>query len=313
MGILLRTPHRDPDIAIDLGTALTRIASGSLSRLVVPTRVAGRHVVRSGAIADADAAVELLHPLLSRVRKFGVLRPHAVTCAPSDASDEELDTLRECVANAGAATVDIVPEILAAAIGAGMDVSSRYAGMIVDIGEGITECAIIRSGTIIEKQVARVGCSDLRRQVLHAVLSMTGRHVPDAEAERIMREAGVAGKQGSIRILFAGCGDHAEAYGSVTMPGERLQEELKPVIDRITGIASSLLDSLAPKVGCQVIDSGICLSGGGALLRGMRPHLEKLTGISVTSPARPLDSVVSGAREMLPVMSVISRTMRKLN
>ncbi len=313
MGILLRTPYRDPDIAIDLGTALTRIASGSLSRVVVPTRVAGRPVMRSGAIADTGAAVELLHPLLSRVRKFGVLRPHAVACAPSDATDEELDTLRECVAKAGAATVIIVPEILAAAIGAGMDVSSRYAGMIVDIGEGITECAVIRSGTIIEKNAARVGCSDLRRHVMQAVMSMTRLHVPDAEAERMMREAGVAVKKGSLRILFSGCSGLPHAHGSLSIPGQRIHEEMEPVIAGITGVVSSLLGSLTPSVSCQVIDSGICLSGGGALLRGMRIHLEKLTGIPVTSPARPLDSVVAGAREMLPVMSLVKRQMRKLH
>lgn len=313
MAIHLHTSYRDPDIAIDLGTALTRIASGSLSQTVVPSKVGGRPVLRSGTIANADDAVELLRPLLLRVRKFGVLRPHAVACAPSDATGEELETLRECVMKAGAATVVIVPEILAAAIGGGMDVSSHYAGMIVDIGEGITECAVIRAGKIIEKHTRRVGCFDLRRHVLQAVSSMTKLHVPDAEAERLLRETGIAGKQGALRIFFTGCSGHGARHGTVSVAGERIHEEIEPVIASITGVVTSLLDALSPDVGCQIIDSGICLSGGGALLRGMGRHLERLTGIPVTSPSNPLDAVVAGARDMLPVMSIVNRHLRKLH
>lgn len=311
MGILLRSQHPNPDIAIDLGTALTRVASGTRKLIVVPSKVGGCPVLRSGTIQDAAAAVELLSPLLFRVRKFGVLRPNAVACVPSDATGEEVETLRECVSKAGAATVVIVPEILAAAIGAGMDVSSHYAGMIVDMGEGITECAVIRSGMIIEKHAVRVGCSDLREHVLKAASSITKIRIPDAEAERMMRETGVAGKRDSLRILFTCFPERKDSSMSLSIPGEKIREEIEPVIDRMTGSVRSLLESLAPAVGCEVIDSGIWLSGGGSLLRGMREHLERVTGIQVTLPPKPRDAVVTGAREMLPVMSVVNRHMRQ--
>ncbi len=308
MRLNFASPNRDPNIAIDLGTALTRIASGNLNRMVVPSRIEGRPVVRSGAIMNVDAAVELLRPLLYRARKFGVLRPNAVACASSGADDEERETLRECIAKAGAATVVIVPEILAAAIGAGMDVSSHYAGMIVDIGEGITECAVIRSGRIIEAFSVRTGCSDLRHCVLETATSVAKRRIPEAEAERIMRESGIAGKKEPLRILFTGCPE-----GFASIPGEKMSEKIEPVLNRMTGAVRALLESLSPDLACEVIDSGICLSGGGALLRGMREHLERLTGIPVATPARPLDSVVAGAREMFPVMSILNRHMRQLH
>lgn len=311
MGIHLLSPYPKPDIAIDLGTALTRVASGTGSMTVVPSRVDGYPVLRSGTIKDASAAVELLRPLLFRVRKFGVLRPHAVACVPMDATVEELETLRECISKAGAATVVIVPEILAAAIGAGMDVASHYAGMIVDIGEGITECAVIKSGNVIAKQAVRVGCSDLRQHVLKAASSLTKLCLPDAEAERMMRETGVSGKRDSLRILFTGCPERTASTMSLSIPGHKVREEIGPVIDRMTGVACSLLKSLPPDIACEIIDSGIWLSGGGALLRGMRELLEKVTGIPVTSPASPLDAVVRGASEMLPVMSIINRHMRQ--
>lgn len=308
MRLHIATPYRDPNIAIDLGTALTRIASGNLSRMAVPSKIGGRPVVRSGVIMDAEAAVELLRPLLFRARKFGILRPNAVACAPAGADDEERETLRECVAKAGAATVVIVPELLAAAIGAGMDVASHYAGMIVDIGEGITECAVIKSGSIIEASSVRAGCSDLRHCVLETATSVARFRVPEAEAERIMRESGVAGKAGPLRVLFTGCPE-----GAASIPGEKLRERFEPVLNRMTGAVRTLLASLSPDLACEVIDSGICLSGGGALLRGMREHLERLTGIPVAMPPRPLDSVVAGAREMLPVMSILNRRMRHLH
>lgn len=309
MGNYLRGSFWKPDIALDLGTAMTRIASGTGNLFVVPSLVRGRSILRSGVISDDDSVVELLRPLLQKVRKFGIVRPNVVACVPSDASATELDSLRACLTRAGAATVFIVPEPLAAAIGAGMDVASPYAGMIVDIGEGITDCAVIRSGKIITKRAVRVGCFDLRRLLMKTLSTENNIRICDKVAERIVRESGVSRPAVSAdRVTFCGRPERRGASECRSMPVKEIQARLEPVTRVILDVAHGLLRDLAPGVGCEIIENGIFLSGGGALLDGMRERLESGTDIPVILPAKPLEAVVTGAREMLPIVALLNRS-----
>lgn len=307
MGTYLRSAFWNPDIAIDLGTAVTRISSATRNLFAVPSMVGGRNVLRSGFIREIDPATKLLQPLLSKVRKFGIVRPHVVTCVPSDATAAERDVLRECILRAGAATVVIVPEPLAAAIGAGMDVSSPYAGMIVDMGEGVTDCAVIRSGKIVEHRARRVGCCDLRHQLVNTAPCLMEMQISEVEAERIMREAGVARKSPATgQVTAYGRSVRGASSSATSIPVQEIQEKLEPIIDVMLGVVQGLLHDLPPAVGCEIIENGIFLSGGGALLRGMRERLEERTQLCVFTPAKPLEAVVAGAREMLPVVSLLN-------
>ncbi|MRR56208.1 MAG: hypothetical protein EG822_17200 [Deltaproteobacteria bacterium] len=308
MGNYLRSSFWKPDIAIDLGTAMTRIASGTRNLFVVPSIVRGRSVLRSGIIRDDSSVVELLQPLLYKVRKFGIVRPNVVACVPSDASTAELDAVRECIFKAGASTVFIVPEPLAAAIGAGMDVASPYAGMIVDIGEGVTDCAVIRSGKIITKRAVRVGCYDLRRLLTKTLSAENKICISEDEAERIVRETGVSRTALSAGwITFPGRTERRRSTESISMPVKEIQEQIEPVTRVIVDVAHGLLQDLSPGIGCEIIENGIFLSGGGALLKGMRERFESRTHIPVILPSKPLESVVTGAREMLPIVALLNK------
>src|SRR5262249_7266062 len=185
-----------PDIAIDLGTANTRLyALGrgmiadepSIVRMSLETgrvEAVGRCAVRlryrngnassvsplrAGVIEDVDAAASLLKPLMWRARRLGLMRPRALACAPTDASEKERAALIEVTRRAGASYVAIAPEPLAAAIGAGLDISSPYAQMVVDIGDGVTDIAVIRSGTLVATSAVRKACSDLHSAILNHV------------------------------------------------------------------------------------------------------------------------------------------------
>ena len=306
----LRSSLWKPDIAIDLGTAMTRISSGTRNLFVVPSIVRGHPVLRSGIIKDCSSVVELLQPLLFKVRKFGIVRPNVVVCVPSDASAVELDAFRECIFKAGASTVFIVPEPLAAAIGAGMDVASPYAGMIVDIGEGATDCAIIRSGKIISKSTLRVGCFDLRQLLIKAVYSENKIRICENEAERIVRAVGVSRTALSdVQTTLYGWSERAGSAKSASIPVAEIQEQIEAIIRLIVDVAHCLLQDLSPAIGCEIIENGIFLSGGGALLPGMRERLESRTNIPVILPPKPLEAVVTGAREMLPIVALLNKRM----
>ncbi|MGH9802310.1 MAG: rod shape-determining protein, partial [Blastocatellia bacterium] len=192
----LRKLVAPPDLAIDLGTANTRLyALGhglianepSLIRFQQYTgevEAVGAQAawlssndpysptvspLHAGVVADIEAASSLLKPFLKRAQRFGLFKPRVLACAPTDACEEERAALIEAAQRAGASEVYIAPEPLAAAIGAGMDVASHYAQMIVDIGDGVTDIAVVRSGSLILTSAVRTACSDLRNAVAQMV------------------------------------------------------------------------------------------------------------------------------------------------
>ncbi|HJV34464.1 rod shape-determining protein [Geomonas sp.] len=274
-------------VALDVGTATIRVASARSPLLERPSRLGSRRALRDGVVVDSEAAVQLLKPLLDRTRTFGILKPRVLACAPSDARKEERQSLVDAVLQAGAASILVVPEPLAAAIGSGMDVSSPYAQMVVDIGEGVTDCAVIRSSKMGATCAIRVGCGQMRRSILAAAKNAGCAGFTDADGDLLLRESGVLGA--------------AEQPGSVLAA-----VALQPVLEEIAGTLDSFLRDLPDEIGCEIIESGICLTGGGALVPGVRDYLQARTGIGVRLSSTPLASVVEGARAILPAVMALN-------
>lgn len=299
----MRPSFWKPDIAVDLGTAWIRVAYGTRSLKSVPSVFDGRSVLRAGAVVDREAAAAVLGPLLAGARRFGVVPPRAIACLPSDVNPQEIAAVRYSVLKAGAADVFLVPASLAAAIGAGMDVASPFAGMILDTGEGVTECAVIRSGRIVETHAERVGCADLRRAAMKAVSRAMKRSVSRDEVEKVVRAAGVGRRSGG--------GDEPGISGSEGKRGgspgeERYREAMEPVVEKMIGVAVAMLRRIEPSLGCEIIENGIWLTGGGSLLKGMRGRLEQATRIRVNASTHPREDVVRGAHAMLPIVSLLN-------
>jgi rod shape-determining protein MreB len=298
----LRSSFLKPDIAIDIGTAWVRVAYGAAGLHAVPSLFEGRNALRAGVIIDRDAVTAILRPLLKRVRRFGVLPPRVVACVPSDVTSKEHDTVRECVLKSGAANVCIVPEPLAAAIGGGLDVASPFASMILDIGEGVTDCAVIRSGKVIDMHASRVGCAELRRAVIKAASRHMGQFIDRNEADRLLRRIDVGNPM------------HAVLPGNVApvRPDEdvydwsRYREALEPFVEKILGVAQAMWRQIKPSLGCEIIENGIWLSDGGSMMKGMASRLEDATRIKVNTVANPLEAVVRGAHAMLPIITILN-------
>lgn len=275
-------------VALDVGTATTRIASGLSPLIERSSSVGGKRALRGGVVVDAETFYSILKPLLDRTRLFGVVKPYVLTCAPSDASHEERQLLIDSIMKCGAASAAVIPEPLAAAIGAGIDVSSPYAKMVVDIGEGVTDCAIIRSSKISAACAIRVGCDQMRSAIVVAAQKFGGACVTDAYGDMLMRTCGLT--------------------RSVDLAGSILAATaLEPVLEEIADTVDSFLRDVPDGLGCEVIDSGICLTGGGALIPGVRDYLEKRTGICVTIARAPRASVLEGARVILPVVLMLNQ------
>lgn len=267
-------------VAVDVGTFRIRVALEASRLLESPSRSA----LHAGVIVNAGEAVTALEPLLAGARTFGVVRPHVLACAPSDVSVAERERLVTTLVRAGAASVVVVPEPLAAAIGAEMDVSCPYGQMVIDIGEGVTDCAVMRSSRVIASCAVRTGCAALRRSVATTC------------------ECGVEGAE--IRLRMQGVRLRDQRPDALP---SRYREAVSAAMVSIDAMVSGFLRDMPARIGAEVIDSGIVVTGGGALLPGMADYLENLTGIRVTAAPRPLTAVVRGAQAMLPVVTALNQ------
>ncbi len=276
------------NVAVDVGTATTRVAIGAHRLLEHPSGLAAKRALNAGVVVDAETTVSLLRPLLAQARRFGVVKPCVLACAPSDVSGDERRLLVESITAAGASSIVVIPEPLAAMVGGGVEVSSPYAQMIIDIGEGVTDCAITQSSRIRETCAVRLGCASMR-QAIRSAFRKQNVIISDEEAETHLRSCGIS------------------LSGTLSETGRRVVSAVETVAVRITETIDSFLRALPHALGCEVIESGIWLTGGGALLPGLRAGIESRTGISVRCVGNPRTAVVEGARAILPVVSALNQ------
>ncbi len=318
-----------PDLAIDLGTANTRLYANGRGLIAdEPTIVkiqpdtgtveaVGAKAARlakfdsyatsiaplhGGVVADVEAASSLLTPMLKRAQRFGIFKPRALACAPTDACEEERAALVEATRKAGASAVVIVPEPLAAAIGAGLDIALPYAQMLVDIGDGVTDIAVIRSGSLITTSAVRTACSDLRHSISQMIAFRYGVLPFPNEAERLLHKVG-ASQDYEYERLFTTSGTDLLSGRPMKLcvSSYDIQEAIQPSLEQIIEAIHKTVRDLPISTSCEVIENGICLTGGGAQLKGLSIRLSKETSLEVQTAPDPMRAVINGARQMLKV------------
>ena len=289
----------DPDLAIDLGTATTRLCSARSAIAEVPsTRVdVALAPVQAGVVVDSGRAAELLAPLIHAARRGGLLRPRALVCSPTNASAQERAALVEAIHSAGVAAVMLACEPLAAAIGAGLDVGAERACVLVDVGEGVTDMAVIRAGAVMTTHATRVGCADLADALRRWAGETTGIEVSRPAAAAFFRQWDFLTPPPPDRRYWLHCNDDAQRALALMAGGIRAATE--GVIEHITAEIADFLRNLPPDLSCEVIESGLCLTGGGALLPGLATRIAQRTSLDVSVPPDPLHAVIHGARQML--------------
>ncbi len=317
-----------PDIGLDLGTANTVVYERGAGVLVSePSAVAydqrsdeivaighaakemeGRtppyvrvvRPLRRGTISDFRAAQTLIARLVDRTLSARPrLAPRLVASIPGCATDIECKAVEQAVRAAGARYTTYVPQAVAAAVGAGLDVTSRCAQMVVDIGGGTTEIAILGTAGVIRLASVAVGGDRLDAAIvqrLHAEHFDIGRPT----AERLKIELGYAGRPpGRSPVLVYGndIRDVAPRVREVpeTTVGEAVKEEVKAIVAAVIAV----LETAPPEVASDLIESGITLTGGGALLAGLAATIGDRAGVPATVAADPLTCVARGAAEIL--------------
>lgn len=293
-----------PDIAIDLGTATTRVVSRAHGVVTRASMAGNAPALSSGVVVNGDAVAELLEPLLSKMRIFGVIRPRAVVCAPTDANAWERNAVIEGVFRGGASAVAVVPEPLAAAVGAGVDIVSPYAQMVVDIGEGVTDCAVIASGKVVDTAALRGGCCALRNAVRETMLRRRGMQISSRQAELLVRSS----LCGTGAVFLQTRRDDGPPAPPISH--DEAREAFEPAFGAILNLITCFLREIPHSTGSEIIENGITLTGGGALLAGIRERIQAETGIAVKPVANPLEAVVRGAYAMLPIVTMLNMWKR---
>jgi rod shape-determining protein MreB len=309
-----------PNIAIDLGNANTRIyscESGMIAeeRSLVKTvsQKAGAEKLdlltdhlntqlavsplRGGVVVDSRAAIALLKPLFKRARKT-LRSPISLACAPTDASESERKLLAEAVLQAGASRVAIVPEPLTAAIGASIDTSSPHSQLLIDIGDGVTDMAVIRNGRLLFASALRIACSDLHKAVRSAIISKHRVYPYSTEVEKLMYKIDVTPPIESALetpTTVKGIDIVKRREVIIEISHENTIGAITPIVSRILKMIQTALKKLPEDVGCEVLESGICLTGGGSCIRGMDKLIFSKTGLEVRVATDPLHAVINGA------------------
>ena len=313
-----------PNIAVDLGTANTRIYASELGKFAEEpslirhikndekTHISDEYIsylnsklvsmpLRGGVIVDINNAINLLKPLVKRARK-GLRQPVSLACAPTDTSDKERELLTEAILHAGASHVAIIPEVWAAAIGAGIDVTLPLAQVLIDIGEGVTDMAVIRDGRLIYASAVRTACSDIQKAVRAAIMARHKVYLYHAEAERLTHEISSMSQQQAFPqklITVNGIDIIKGRRVTIEVNNKVIISAMEPVVYKILGMIELGLKNIPENASCEILESGICLTGGGACIDGIDRLIALRTNLDVRIAPDPIHSVINGAIQTL--------------
>ncbi len=264
-----------------------------------PDNIEAIRPLRDGVIADIEIAEEMIKHFIRKVHgKRGLFRyPEIVICVPSGSTSVERRAIRDAASNAGASQVYLILEPMAAAIGADMPVTEPVGSMVVDIGGGTTEVAVLSLRGLAYTTSVRVGGDKMDE----AIVSYVRRHhnllIGEATAERIKKDFGVA------TLPADGVGETIHLKGrdlvngvpkEITITQANIAEALAEPIGQIIEGVRIALENTAPELAADIVDQGIMLTGGGALIKGLDEYLREETGLPVSIAEDPLSCVALG-------------------
>ncbi|MEM6439388.1 MAG: rod shape-determining protein [Pseudomonadota bacterium] len=321
------------DMAIDLGTANTLVyvkgrgivlnepsvvafatkngkkevlAVGEDAKLMLgrtPGSIQAIRPMRDGVIADFDVAEEMIKHFIRKVHRRGSFAsPKIIVCVPYGATPVEERAIRESVMAAGARRAALIPEPIAAAIGAGMPITEATGSMVVDIGGGTTEVAVLSLGDIVYARSIRVGGDKMDDAIISYLRRSQNILIGEATAERIKTSIGTA------RTPDDGRGRALEIRGRDLLNGipkeievtqGQIAEALAEPVTQIKEAVMSALEATPPDLAADIVDRGVMLTGGGALLGDLDLALREQTGLAITSAEDPLSCVALGTGKAL--------------
>ena len=299
-GIIMREPSV---VAVDTRTDTVRYVGQEAKEVIgrTPGSIVAVRPLKDGVIADFDITASMLQIFIKRVFNNSIFaRPRVIICIPSGVTEVERRAVREAAFKAGAKHVWIIEEPMAAAIGAGLPVAEASGSMVVDIGGGTSEVAVISLGGIVAARSVRIGGDALDSAIIQYVKRKYNLLIGERTAEDIKMQIGSAFPfegEASMNIKGRDLGDGLPK--NIMITSEEIREALADPLALVMEAIRITLERTPPELSADIIDHGITLTGGGALLKGLDQLITKETGMPVYVADRPLDCVADGAGTVL--------------
>lgn len=329
---------RGADIGIDLGTANvlvyvngkgivleepsvvaiekrsnTVLAVGEEARRMIgrtPGNIVAIRPLRDGVISDYDVTEKMLtHYINKVVDKKGFARffmPRIMVCVPTGVTEVEKRAVEEATRQAGAREVYIIEEPIAAAIGAGIDISKPDGNMVIDIGGGTADIAVISLGGAVVSESIKVGGDKFDEAIVKYMKKQYNLLIGERTAEQIKINIGTAHtREDELTMDVRGRNLVTGLPENITINSGEMLEALKECVDQIVSLAHVVLEKTPPELAADISDSGIIMTGGGSLLYGLDKRIEERTGISVRIAEDPLSCVAKGTGESLGALNLL--------
>lgn len=299
-GIIMREPSV---VAVDTRNDTVRYVGQDAKEVIgrTPGSIVAVRPLKDGVIADFDITASMLQIFIRKVCNNSVLaRPRIIICIPSGVTEVERRAVREAAFKAGAKHVSIIEEPMAAAIGAGLPVAEATGSMVVDIGGGTSEVAVISLGGIVASRSVRVGGDELDNSIIQYIKRKYNLLIGERTAEDIKINIGSAfplEEEATMDIKGRDLMDGLPKNIQIT--SEEIREALADPLSMVLDAIRTTLEKTPPELSTDIIDHGITLTGGGALLRGLDQLIEKETGMPVHIAESPLDCVAMGTGRVL--------------
>ncbi len=298
-GIIIREPSV---VAVDTRNNTVRSVGQEAKDVIgrTPGSIVAVRPLKDGVIADFEVTTAMLQEFIKKALAKSFSKPRVIICIPSGVTAVERRAVKESAERAGAKKVAIIEEPMAAAIGAGLPVAEPRGSMVVDIGGGTSEVAVISLGGIVASRSVRVAGDEFDRSIIDYLKKKYNLLIGERTAENIKLEIGSAyplEEERSMEVkgrnLLNGLPEN------LTVTSEEVREALAEPLEKVVEAIKITLEKTPPELAADIIDGGIMLTGGGALLRGLDVLVHNETGMPVHVAENPLDCVVQGTGMVL--------------
>jgi rod shape-determining protein MreB len=309
-GIVLSEPSV---VAIDQRTNEVHAVGIEAKRMLgrTPGNITAIRPLKDGVIADFDVTEQMLRHFIQKVHQNRWAHPRVVVCVPSGVTGVEKRAVEEATLSAGARQAYLIEEPMAAAIGAGLPVAEPTGNMIVDIGGGTTEVAVISLGGIVVAQSIRVGGDEMDEAIITWVKREYKLMIGSQTSEEVKLEIGSAHPLlEEVQAEIRGRDMITGLPKTVVLSSEEVREALEEPVSQIVEAVKSTLDKTPPELASDIMDRGIMLAGGGALLQGLDERLRRETEMPIHVAESPLTCVAVGSGRSLEEFEVMRRSSK---
>ena len=309
-GIVLSEPSV---VAIDQRSGEVHAVGVEAKRMLgrTPGTISAIRPLKDGVIADFDVTEQMLRHFIQKVHQHRFAHPRVVVCVPSGVTGVEKRAVEEATLSAGAREAHLIEEPMAAAIGAGLPVSEPTGNMIVDVGGGTTEVAVISLGGIVVSQSLRVGGDEMDEAITSHIKKEYKLLIGQQTAEEIKLEVGSAFQlKDEVQAEVRGRDMLTGLPKTVVISSDEVRHALEEPVGQILDAIRSTLDKTPPELAADIMDRGIVLAGGGALLSGLDERLRHETQMPAQLAESPLTCVAVGSGRSLEVLEVMQRAAK---